>query len=185
MHLFDCRLRATYQVDDVAGVSLVLSALGDEKQTLAGLAGPGSDGVGNGGLLVLVEAGKLLGLNSLVVEVEETLSKAQAPERNKSTLLATSSQSCRNPYRIFYLLDQTRGLVAEGALSGGLHLLLSSLGGLSNLGSGSGLLSGSLLGLLLGGLNSGLNGSRSLNNGLSSGNDRGGLLNRLLNVRHD
>jgi hypothetical protein len=61
-------------------VSLVLSALGDEEQTLAGLAGPGGDRVGNGGLLVLVEGRQLLGLNSLVVEVKETLSEAQAPK---------------------------------------------------------------------------------------------------------
>lgn len=164
----------------MAGVSLVLSALGDEEQTLAGLAGPGGDGVGNSGLLVLVELGQLLGLNSLIVEVEETLGEAQAPAR-KSILLATSSKAAATLRRIFHLLDQTRGLVAEGALSRGLDLLLGSLGGLSNFRSGSGLLS-----LLLGGLNGGLSSSsRSLNNGLSSRDDRGGLLNGLLSVRHD
>lgn len=167
----------------MAGVSLVLSALGDEEQTLAGLAGPGGDGVGNSGLLVLVELGQLLGLNSLIVEVEETLGEAQAPGR-KSILLATSSNVAATLRRIFHLLDQTRGLVAEGALSRGLDLLLGSLGGLSNFRSGSGLLS--LLRLLLGGLNGGLSSSsRSLNNGLSSRDDRGGLLNGLLSVRHD
>lgn len=67
----------------MAGVSLVLGALSDEQQTLAGLAGPGGDGVGNGGLLVLVEVGKLLSLNSLIVEVEEALGEAQAPVKQK------------------------------------------------------------------------------------------------------
>ena len=170
----------------MAGVGLVLGALGDEQQTLAGLAGPGSDGVGNGGLLVLVEVDELLSLNSLVVEVEEALGKAQAPENNEKLLISSELPNWRKliSHRIFYLLDQTRGLVAEGALSGGLHLLLGSLGGLSNLGGSSGLLNGGSL-LLLGSLNSSLSGSRSLNNGLSSRNDRGGLLNRLLNFRHD
>lgn len=95
--MFVCNRRscATYQVDDVAGVSLVLSALGDEEQTLAGLAGPGGDGVGNGRLLVLVEAGQLLGLNSLVVEVEETLSEAQAPAKTQKYLVSSKLQSCR------------------------------------------------------------------------------------------
>ena len=80
-------------------MSLVLSALGDEEQALAGLAGPGGDGVGNGGLLVLVEQGQLLGIDSLVVEVEETLGEAQAPAR-KVILLATNSATLR---RIFLL----------------------------------------------------------------------------------
>jgi hypothetical protein len=177
---------ATYQVDDVARMSLVLGALGDEQQTLAGLAGPGGDGVGNSGLLVLVEVDELLGLNSLIVEVEEALSEAQAPENNEKDPVSSDLASWRKliSRRSFYLLDQTRGLVTEGALSGGLHLLLGSLGGLSNLRSSRGLLNGGSL-LLLGSLNSSLRGSRSLNNGLSSGNDRGGLLDRLLSVRHD
>lgn len=64
-----------------AGGGLVLSALGEEKQTLAGLAGPGSDGVGNAGLLVLVEDGELLALNSLLVEVEEALGETEAPTK--------------------------------------------------------------------------------------------------------
>lgn len=177
---------ATYQVDDVARVSLVLGALGDEQQTLAGLTGPGGDGVGNSRLLVLVEVDELLGLNSVIVEVEEALSEAQAPENNEKDLV--SSDLPRWPKltsrRIFNLLDQTRGLVAEGALRGGLHFLLGSLSGLNNLRSSSGLLNGGSL-LLLGSLNGSLSGGRSFNNGLSSRNNRGGLLNGLLNVRHD
>lgn len=71
----------SYQVEDASGGGLVLGALGQEKQTLAGLAGPGSSRVGDSGLLVLVEDRELLGLNGLIVEVEETLGEAQAPMR--------------------------------------------------------------------------------------------------------
>ena len=72
----------TYQVEDTSGGSLVLGALGLEEQTLAGLGGPSSGGVGSGGLLVLVEDGEVLGLGSFVVEVEEALSESQAPGEN-------------------------------------------------------------------------------------------------------
>lgn len=62
-------------------MGLVFGALGQEEQTLAGLASPGSGGVSDGGLLVLVEDRELLGLNGLIVEVEETLGETQAPMR--------------------------------------------------------------------------------------------------------
>jgi hypothetical protein len=70
-----------YQTDNASGGSLVLSALGEEEQTLAGLAGPGDDRVGDSGLLVTAEDGELLGLDSIVAEVEETLGEAEAPVR--------------------------------------------------------------------------------------------------------
>lgn len=69
----------TYQADDASGSSLVLSTLGEEEQTLAGLAGPGDDRVGDSGLLVATEDGQLLGLDSIVAEVEEALGEAEAP----------------------------------------------------------------------------------------------------------
>lgn len=67
------------KVDDTSGVSLVLSTLGEEGETLAGLAGPGSNGVGDGRLLVLVEDVEVLALDGLLLEVEETLGEAKAP----------------------------------------------------------------------------------------------------------
>ena len=69
----------SYQVEDAGGGGLVLSALGQEEQTLAGLGSPSGGGVGNSGLLVLAVDGELLGLDGLIVEVEETLGEAQAP----------------------------------------------------------------------------------------------------------
>lgn len=79
MHVIYSRWRSTHEVEDSSGGGLVLGALGEEKQTLAGLAGPGSGGVGNTGLLVLVEDGELLALNSLLVEVEEALGETETP----------------------------------------------------------------------------------------------------------
>jgi hypothetical protein len=74
----------THKVEDASGGGLVLSALGEEKETLASLAGPGSDGVGDGGLLVLVENGELLALNSLLAEVEVALGETETPKRTNS-----------------------------------------------------------------------------------------------------
>lgn len=71
------------QVEDAGRSGLVLSTLGEEQQALAGLAGPGSDGVGNGGLLVLEERGELLGLDSLLAEVEVAFGEAKTPEGEK------------------------------------------------------------------------------------------------------
>ena len=71
----------TYQVEDARRSGLVLGALGHEKQTLAGLGGPGSGGVCDGGLLVLVEDRELLSLNRLIAEVEEALREAETPMR--------------------------------------------------------------------------------------------------------
>ena len=74
------RVDFAYQVEDTRGVSLVLSSLGVEQETLTGLAGPGGNGVGDSRLLVLVEDVELLSLNGLILEVEETLGEAQTPE---------------------------------------------------------------------------------------------------------
>lgn len=84
---------STYKVENASGGGLVLGALGEEKQTLAGLAGPGSGGVGDGGLLVLVEDGELLALNGLLVEVEEALGETETPETKKKNLLVSVSHS--------------------------------------------------------------------------------------------
>ena len=80
----------TYEVENASGGGLVLSALGEEKKTLAGLAGPGGGGVGDGGLLVLVEDGELLALNGLLVEVEEALGETETPETNKKEYMLVS-----------------------------------------------------------------------------------------------
>lgn len=79
------RRQSTYEVENASGGGLVLSALGEEKQALAGLAGPSGGGVGDGGLLVLVEDGELLALNGLLVEVENTLGETETPETKKIT----------------------------------------------------------------------------------------------------
>lgn len=75
--------QSTYEVENASRGGLVLSALGEEKQTLAGLAGPGGGGVGDGSLLVLVEDRELLALNGLLVEVEEALGETETPEAKK------------------------------------------------------------------------------------------------------
>lgn len=72
-------LYESYQVEDASRGGLVLSALGQEQQTLTSLGSPGSGGVGNSGLLVLVEDVELLGLDGIVAEVQETLGEAQTP----------------------------------------------------------------------------------------------------------
>lgn len=74
-------ISSTYQAEDTSGGGLVLSAFGEEEQTLTGLASPGGDRVGNSGLLVLVEDSELLGLDSVILEVEETLGETERPAR--------------------------------------------------------------------------------------------------------
>lgn len=69
----------TYQVDDTSRVGLVLSALGKEKKTLAGLAGPSSVGVSKAKLFILEVGGELLALDGLLGEPEVSLDKAEAP----------------------------------------------------------------------------------------------------------
>lgn len=77
----------TYQADDSCRSSLVLSTLGDEKETLAGLAGPRDDGVGDSSLLVGAVGAQLLSLNGFIAEVEEALGEAKTPVRK--SLLAS------------------------------------------------------------------------------------------------
>lgn len=69
----------THQAEDASGSSLILSTLGEEKQTLASLASPSGNGVGDNGFLILVEDGEVLSLDRLVAEVEEALGEAKAP----------------------------------------------------------------------------------------------------------
>lgn len=66
----------------MSGSGLVLGALGQEDETLASLAGPSSDGVGDSRLLILVEDRQLLGLDGLILEVDEALGEAQTPVRH-------------------------------------------------------------------------------------------------------
>lgn len=79
----------TNQVDDASGVSLVLSALGEEEQALAGLAGPGSGGVGSAQLLVLEVLAELLDLDGVVGEPEVALGETEAPGNGISTVHRT------------------------------------------------------------------------------------------------
>lgn len=72
----------THQVEDMSGSGLVLGALGQEDETLASLASPSSDGVGDSRLLILVEDGQLLGLERLVMEVDKALRETQTPVRH-------------------------------------------------------------------------------------------------------
>ena len=81
----------THKVEDASGGGLVLSTLGEEKETLASLAGPGSGGVGNCWLLVLVENGELLALNSLLAEVEVALGETETPKRTNSLVCNVSA----------------------------------------------------------------------------------------------
>lgn len=74
-------ISSTYQAENTSGGGLVFSALGEEKETLTGLASPGGNRVGNSGLLVLVEDSELLGLDSIILEVEETLGETERPVR--------------------------------------------------------------------------------------------------------
>ena len=85
-----CSRRRTYEVENASGGGLVLSTLGEEEQTLAGLAGPGDDRVGDSGLLVATEDGQLLGLDSIVAEVEEALGETETPETNKKEYMLVS-----------------------------------------------------------------------------------------------
>ena len=64
---------ATHQSDGAGGRGLVLALLVEEKQALAGLAGPGGD------VVVLEQTRELLGVDSLGAEPEELLGVGQAP----------------------------------------------------------------------------------------------------------
>ena len=68
-----------YEGENAKGSRLVLRTLGEEQQTLASLAGPGSSRTGDSGFLALEEGGELLGFDGLLAEVEETLGEAKAP----------------------------------------------------------------------------------------------------------
>lgn len=76
-------LYETYQVDNSARSGLVFGALGQEEQALAGLTGPGGDGVSHGRLLILVEDCELFGGDRLIMEVNKTLGEAQAPAQKR------------------------------------------------------------------------------------------------------
>lgn len=70
---------SAYQVDDTGGVCLVLSALGEEEEAFAGLAGPGSGWVSEAELLVLEVSRELFNFDSFIAEPEVALSESEAP----------------------------------------------------------------------------------------------------------
>jgi hypothetical protein len=75
----------TYQVEDTGRSSLVLGTLGQEKETLASLGGPGSSALSSSRALLGGEVrGQVLGLDSIFREVEEALGEAEAPIVKKS-----------------------------------------------------------------------------------------------------
>lgn len=75
---------STYQVEDTGGSGLVFGTLGQEKETLAGLGGPGSSALSSSRALLRNEVrGQVLGLDSILGEVEEALGEAEAPIVNK------------------------------------------------------------------------------------------------------
>lgn len=78
------RTTSTYQVEDSSRSGLVLGTLGQEKETLASLAGPGSGALSSSRALLRGEVGgQVLDLDSIVGEVEEALGEAEAPIVNK------------------------------------------------------------------------------------------------------
>lgn len=70
----------TYQVDGAMGSGLVLALLGEEQETLAGLACPGGE------VVVLQESGDLLRVDRLGAEPEELLAVNEIP---RSSILAS------------------------------------------------------------------------------------------------
>lgn len=93
-------LQETYQVDNSTRSGLVFGALGQEEQALAGLAGPGGDGVSNGRLLILVEDVELFVGDRLIIEVNKALGEAQAPAQNRPirTAPGRGNYGCRVTY---------------------------------------------------------------------------------------
>lgn len=66
--------------DDASRLGAVtLTLLVEEEEALASLAGPGSDGVGNLGLLATEEEAQVLGSDSSVVEPELLLRESELP----------------------------------------------------------------------------------------------------------
>lgn len=73
-------LRSTYEVKNTGWCSLLLSLLGEVKETLTSLGRPGSGGVGNLGLLATKVAAQVLVRNRLLAaEPEVLLGELQAP----------------------------------------------------------------------------------------------------------
>ena len=75
--------KISYQVQNTGRSSLVLSALSEEEETLAGDAGPGSVGVGHIRLLAVEIGREMLVSDGLLSEPEELLREPQAPETKK------------------------------------------------------------------------------------------------------
>lgn len=69
----------THQVQDTVRVALVLGVLGEVKEALAGLAGPGSSGVGDLGLLATEVVAEVLGGNWLIAKPEVLLRESKLP----------------------------------------------------------------------------------------------------------
>ena len=73
------RTTSTYQVEDSSRSGLVLGTLGQEKETLASLAGPSGHGVGDLRLLATEVEAKVLGSDGGVVEPEFLLGESELP----------------------------------------------------------------------------------------------------------
>lgn len=73
-------ISAAYQVENASGDGLVFGTLGQEKQTLASLGCPGSGVMSSRRALFRHKIGcQVLGINSIVGKVEESLSETEAP----------------------------------------------------------------------------------------------------------
>lgn len=89
---YHVRFRA-YQGKDTSGVLLLVSVLDEVEEALAGLAGPGSDRVGELGLLaaqVLLQVG---GRDGLFAEPEVLLGEAESAERVVSLVIRRSGSA--------------------------------------------------------------------------------------------
>lgn len=158
----------THQLQDALRGSLLVGVLGEEKQALAGLAGPGDSGVGVLALLAAKVAGEaLLGDGGLLAEPEVLLGEGKAP-----AMRMLAQHVPRQKWRVGVLLDQAGSLVAESTgvdgLSGDLDLALI---GLLLGGEGGGLLGGGRRSSLLGGGRLGGSSGSLSGSGLVDGGD--------------
>ncbi len=68
----------TYQVQDASRVLLLVGVLDEEKEALAGLAGPRSSGVGDLRLLAAKVLGQVRGSDGLLAKPEVLLGEAES-----------------------------------------------------------------------------------------------------------
>lgn len=102
-------------------MNLVLSALGEEEQTLASLAGPSGGGMSNAQLLVLKVLAQLLDFNGIIREPEVTLGETEAAvRRQKAKQLAFGPSRPSHHYHHLHYIHHSRScytyLTRPGAL---------------------------------------------------------------------